>query len=484
MAKTKRLTATLLALSIVLIGFAIQAYGKDNARHGPAPTLTLHGKVDDGYQVLRHHHRNASAKPVDTVMAVPVYGGNLDSRSMLNSKAATLKPGGAFSLSLEKNADWLLVLMNFAAAGPDRFAGVIAFPTGDPENTLLLLPVSTAAVSKLNIGKVDAAGDVGLAQKPIDAADFSMTPGQLITLARNDDPFMNVKNLVLNFGAAAPGVFYTLRPDFQWFGDYAGINNAFPDPAAYLYRHYNFQLDSNSGELTIDQVCGTLGVPRVPVELYPPATINTTNPSLIYDPATPIANDNAVCSIAADGAVEVTEPVNGDFFASNRYGDISYSFGVGLLTDPIPSGLWFYKVGGLERAWFDFGGPVYAPRTSGGQVNGFAPVIRVNTAADGRITSVDVRWYQYNAATVMYEEIADLLDLSYLIGSAGIFFENSFSGLHRYESVSFDPVTQTSVTPVNTWYYGTSGPAGEQAQSIGAFYPSAGLGYFFSFFRP
>jgi hypothetical protein len=270
-----------------------------------------------------------------------------------------------------------------------------------------------------------------------------------------------------------------LRPDFKWFGNYADMNPGFTFPFFYGYRNYNFQLDSTSTEVSMDNICGTNGADKMALELFPPLGTSVVSkfPPLTYTNTNPISNNNATLSTTPDNFLEARDE---DFFATNRYNKISYSFGMDLRTDPIPKGLWLYKVDNDTKAKFDVG--IAAPNTPDGHINGIAPVLHANLDASGRIMSFDIKWYARDESALgKYKEVPDIT--GYLVDSGDIFLENNAGGSRRYESIHFNPATQTNVVPTQTWYYGNAGTAAEQAEMIGAFYSSANVGYFFQFPR-
>lgn len=460
----------------------------------------MSGKIGAGYSIAYSPRRTlfdklfpifntayAAGATVNKIIAVQSDRGYLAAYSMENSVSAFINPDGTFSLTLDKDKDWLLVLMDSAApAVTDQFIGYIDL-SGGGSNSLLIFPSSTASstLSSLDLGSIDASGDTGVTQSSINAADFSMNQNQLAMLAMNDDVFKSVKNFVINY---QNGVFYTLRPDFSMNGTYNDIKNQFPDlavlPSFYTYSHYNFQMDSNSTEVTVAQITGD-GVPKVSVELYPPADVVATSPAITYTTSTPVANETATGTVASDGFVDITETANGDFYATDRYGDISYTLG-GSLTGDIPAGYWQYKVGGALRAQFDVS--VTKPLTSGGLLKGFVPVIKINTdpVDTDKITSINIKWYYLNETGSGYTEVTDIGVLKYLIGSSDIYLDNTTNSVRTYESIGLDPATDSTITPTQyTWYFGsTNGPANRQAQGIGITYQSGGIGYKFEYFRP
>jgi hypothetical protein len=421
-------------------------------------------------------------KYVDKIVAIQSDRGYLDGSSMEYSRSATMDPDGTFSISLDTGKDWLLVLMDSTApVKSDQFVGYVALNAGT-EN-LLQVPASTSTTSSLNLGTITASGDIGESD-PIDGSNFDLTSAQLLDLAKNDDVFKSVKNLVINYDNAT-GVYYTLRPDFRWNGSYASINGAFQDPSGYTYANYSFQLDSNTTTIDIDKICGTNGQEQVIVKLVPPSDVTTSDVYVrTFNPGNPMSSTTVKCKVATDNFIEAyQDPGNSDFFATNRYGGVSQSWAAPL-SGTIPGGNWLYYEGDQLKGQFDVA--VASPLRADNTIKGFVPSARINIEeGTGRILSVDLKWYYWDDSTSGYVELADVSVLKYLIGTGGVFFDNSLSGPRTYETVNFDPAADTSVTPTQyPWYYGTDGPANEQLEGFGIFYSSGGIGFFINFFRP
>jgi hypothetical protein len=398
---------------------------------------------------------------------------------MENSRSATINPDGTFSISLDTSRDWLLVLMDSTApVKSDQFVGYVALNAGT-EN-LLQVPASTSTITSLELGTITASGDTAQSDTPIDESDFSLTSTQLLNLAKNDDAFKSVKNFVINYNNAT-GVFYTLRPDFRWKGNYASINGAFQNPSGYTYSNYSSQLDSNTTTINIYKICGY--GPQVIVKLAPPSDVTTSGPSVrTFNPANPMSSANVKCYTADDGFIEAyQDPGNSDFFATNRYGDVSQSYAAPL-TGTIPGGDWLYYEGDQLKGQFDVA--VASPLRVDGTIKGFVPSAKINIDEDGKITSVDIKWYYWDDSTSQYVELADASVLRYLIGTGGVYFDNHTGGTRRYESFNIDPAAQTSVTPSQyDWYYGTAGLPNQQLEGFGIFYSSGGIGFMIEFFR-
>jgi hypothetical protein len=196
-----------------------------------------------------------------------------------------------------------------------------------------------------------------------------------------------------------------------------------------------------------------------------------------------MSSANVKWKVATDGFIEVyQDPGNSDFFATNRYGGVSQSYAAPL-TGTIPGGNWLYYEGDQLRGQFDVA--VASPLRVDNTIKGFVPSARINTDGDGKITSVDIQWYYWDDSTSEYLVLTDVSVLRYLIGTGGVYFDNSSSGTRTYETANIDPAVQTSVTPSQyTWYYGTAGPANQQLEGFGIFYSSGGIGFFIEFFRP
>ncbi len=339
--------------------------------------LTLRGSLGSGYTTVASAatRPNGAAgvqaldKKVDKVIAIQSDRGYLGANSMQNSRSAIIGDDGTFSLSLDTTKDWLLVLIDSTAVSrTDQFVGYIALNTGSLE-PLLQVPSTTSTISSFDLGAINALGDVGQSENPVNPTDFSLNSSQLLALAKNDDAFKSVKNFIINYDTAT-NVYYTLRPDFGWRGDYESIDGVFQDPASYVYRHYTSQLDSNTTSINMDKICGFNNQPRVIVELAPPSDVTTTNeqmPVTVYNPDNPISSNNVVCTTATDGYIEAADL---DFGATNRYGWVSQSYFAPLSGD-IPPGYWQYFEADQLKGQFDLA--VASPFGPDGEIKGFVP---------------------------------------------------------------------------------------------------------------
>lgn len=508
--KTVWVLAVFLVLAAAVFVSCSKGGGGSSGGDSGSGTVQLSGSVGNGYTV-------ASAKPfsafldkilspfvgnayatltgtnVDTVLAIQSSRGQFSKYSILHSKSAAINPDGSFSIILEKSDDWVLVLMNSnpTTTSPDeRFVGYIAYDQGGG-HSLLELPASAATITSYQTGTLNKNGDTAISSNTITAVDFSMTNAQMLTLAKNDDGFKSVKNFIINFGnyGNSSDVYYILRPDFSWHGDYSTIQDSFADPAAYSFNAYTLQMSTNSTEVSMDNFCGANGQPKKLIELYPPAGTSVSSRTSVttrtYNDTNPLSNDLVTassCTAAPSGATGQQEARDDDTYASDvtTGGGLTYSFYPGF-QPPILPGYWTFKIDGSVRGLFDVA--VAAPLSGTNQIIGFVPVPKLTTS-NGLITKVDLKWYSFDE-TGAATELTDISVLKYLLGPSGVSFYTPITAtVRQVESFQFDPATTTTFTPTKTWYYGSSGDANHQAGSLMVFYESAGIGHSFGFFAP
>jgi hypothetical protein len=414
---------------------------------------------------------------VNQVIAIQIDHGYIGSYFIQTAKEAAFKDG-KFTLSLETDKDWILLLVDTnAISDTQKFVGYVAYRV-DSGNSLLALPASSATVSDIDLGNIDKSGDEALSTNPVTATEFAMTAEGLLTLAKNDNIFRAVKNIYTNY---KNGVYYNIRPDFTWHGDYASIENDYQAVTAYNYFSHSFQLDSNDG-ITMDAVAGLNGTPKKLLQLYPPTgtSVPTRNGIITYTDITPLSNANlGSVTTGGNGLRIVAATTPGEFCAcETTSGNTSYVYGSGCLTGTIPANYWTYKIDGVTKGEFDCA--VSTPLTDDYKINGFVPVLKVNVEATitKTITSVDVKWYALSGTD--YAKITDSAILNHLIKSTVFISDQAGT---RYDSINLDS-TMSHGTPAMEWYFGTAGTADKQAAAFGIFYQTGGVGYTFNWFRP
>ena len=80
-----------------------------------------------------------------------------------------------------------------------------------------------------------------------------MNDSQFTAFANSDDVFKNAKNIINNYGPT--GVWYQLRPDFTWQATMLPSSTALFSGPTWTYQSYNFQMDTNATNLTIQDLC-------------------------------------------------------------------------------------------------------------------------------------------------------------------------------------------------------------------------------------
>jgi hypothetical protein len=347
--------------------------------------------------------------------------------------------------------------------------------------------MSIGTVERPNAGSFDA-----LSSTVVTTTDFSLSTTQLAAMAKTDDLFKNAMNIVNNYGTyGGAGVWYQLRPDFSWTGDYATLTTAYSSPAM-TFKGMSFQLDTNSTSMTMATICSSQAV--TVVELYPPSSITDTANNT-FDQNTPISNIGATCTPLNSSQ----EAWGTDFSATDAYaepgangGKISYSVPADFLT--VPSGEWTWKENGTNKAIFNINAvsPPYVigPLTP----KGFVPSFKLNVTGT-QIDSIDVQWYYYDELLAGYVLLAtnDLDLLKHFIGRLEVKFDVTYNSTRNTCEMYFDPTTTSHIVPSDfvadssgcsqTWYYNDTNHPATNTGLMG-FYESGGFGYFFHFFVP
>ena len=222
--------------------------------------------------------------------------------------------------------------------------------------------------------------------------------------------------------------------------------------------------------------------------LYPPtsAQVPTNYSGVTYTDTFPISNTTVITyTVDTDGYKRAGSPVN--ISAGEGPWGTSFSMGSTDLTGTIPAGAWLLKMGtdsnpSLNTTIGLFDVSVASPLNGNGKLNGFIPTLKVITGTDNIITSVQIKWYVIDVTGTGYAPVTDTTVLKYLVGSGDVYF--SADNQARYDSVYFNPATQSSVTPPRTWYYNDTSKGIQEADSFGIFYYSGGVGFFFEWFKP
>ncbi len=490
------LTGLVLALSTAGIGCSGGGGSSSNTGSGGG-TIQLSGSVGTGYaaapmkpgffaNLLRAigigTPAYALADPVvDEVIAIPMSRGSLSSRNMASAVTGAINADMTFSLTLANNQDWLLVLVNSAATGTNRFVGSLALNIGSGDG-LLNLPATDAAFSAFDLGVVTRpvlTSNDAISSNTVTATDFNMTAGQLLTLAKTDELFKNAKNIVNNYDSGT-GVYFSMRTDFHWGGVYSTLSTTFSDPA-YTSKGIGYQYDTNSTSVTMNQICDH----SVMLSFAPSEPVS--DGTYTYDSINPITSASGSCTPILVSGVTHTQLTGGPVYAVDAYDGLS--FGPYILLNAVPS-RWDFFENGVLKAEFDMTA-AHPPVTADGKPKGFLPSFRINlVAGTTQIDSVDVKWFYYDGATDSYIPLtqADLKLLKHFIQSLEVKFDVTYNGVRKTCEMYFDPTTTTNVKPSasncpDTWYFNDPNHPDTNTGLMG-FYETGGFGYFFDFFAP
>lgn len=494
-----------------ILGACSGGGGGGGATDQPAPKVQLSGTIGSGYtkvaakpsslyfaRVLSYLGFASTAyavaldPDVNQVIAIPIYSGSLRADSMASSQSAAIDPvTGAFRLSLTKDSDWLLMMINTNLTGTGRFVGSLALNAGT--DSLLGFPATDSTLTTMDLGTVAGTsnGD-GLTSTTVGTADFSLTTSQIAAMAKTDKFFRNAMNIVNNYEqfGNSKGKYYQLRPDFHWQGNLSALalSTALDSAPSLTYSGMNFQMDQNTDSVSMTSVCTNAGI----VSFHPPVSAGTvTIGTNSYSYANPIKNSGNGCSLWNGGPAKQTD-YNG-IYASNGYDHISFSIIDTFTSGTIPSGFWEWKENNVTKAAFDIAN-INPPITATGQLKGFIPAYKINTDGNKKITSVDIKWFFYDGGTYTALAPADLKVLKHFVQGIEAKFEATV-GYRRTCEMYIDPSVETSFNPADPryastcqadaahkdWYYQDPGHP-ETNTGLMGFYETGGFGYFFDYF--
>lgn len=504
--------ATLFIALIVSFNYIGCGGGKSSSSGSSAVAkLAVRGTIGTGYAVVASRPANLLEKfcsifspalawavpsidvSVNKILAVPYDGGAFEDYSVRYMKEIPINLDRTFTMSLEKDMNWLLILVDTNQTGrANQFIGYVALNAGSGES-LLQLPVSNVTADSLDLGNLVSATDMAVADNAaITATTFSLTEQQLTTLAKGDDMLKIVKNLFVNYDSAT-GIYYLLRPQYEWRGSYASLSlGAYTTATDYAYHHYLLMLETNDPSLTLNNLISTNGVaPAKVCQMTPPSNVPTVDNITVYSTTNPISNGYAV---AADLIPNTNGPGSmlqypstlRDFRAQQSGANMLFDLGSANLSGTAPAGIWNWTVNGAPAGQFDIA--ITLPITGDKQVKGFVPAIKVNTANVGgfeKITNIQIKWYVYDDGAAGYVD-ADSAVLKYLTQSFMMLLSNGSSTTPRFEDFSNLPLSTSMVTPAlaNGWYLGTGPDVTLEARRIGFGYKSGGVEYFFAWEKP
>jgi len=496
----KVVLALCLVLGMAITGAGCSKHSKSNSTVSVAGDIQLSGSIGSGYQAAAGMKPGFFAKllttlgisspayaaltdpTVDKVIAIPMDRGALSAGSMLFSRTADINADKTFYLSLANNRDWLLMLVNSSATGTGIFVGSLALNLGGADS-LVNIPVTQATFTTMDLGVVSrpaASSSDAVSGVLVTAQSFSLTPGQLTTLAKTDALFKNAKNIVNNYGPVT-GVYYELTTSFHLSGNYGTLTALFSDPV-YTSLGASLRLKTTSTAVTMNGLCaGTAVVEFVPSDLV-------SNGTATFGPSTPLSSSGMTCeSITVNGGTfSQTASSSGNLSATNAYGGLTYN-PYGLFT--VLPAQWDLKENGVIKARFDMIA-ANPPMTAVGRPKGYIPSFKINADGTKKIMSVDIIWYYFDSASNSYVALAptDLMILEHIARNIEVKLSSQGSG--KSCGMTIDPAVVTQVNPANpafncpdSWYFNDPTHPATNAGLTGT-YQTSGFVYIFDFTPP
>ena len=354
-----------------------------------------------------------SGTTVDQVVAVPSWQGNFGGSMLSSIETADIADDGSFSLSLDRSYDWVLLLVNSQATSLSEKVVSYVSTSVTAEDTLVAYS-GNSLQSNLELGVLSQADDEATGQ--YNAASFDLTLDQITAVAQADEGYKHMINVYLNYNSNT-GIFYTVQPIFNWNAGSVTDYDAQPTPNAlngYILDGFTIDIETNNvtNPLPLDEVCSG----DVSIGLYPPSAIMDGSANT-YDTVNGIVNDASGYDTNFGDSNSDAWFQNGRYYCYDNDFGMSYFGGQSVLygfhgvlsslqvpAGGMPNGHWLLTSGASTIAEFDL--DVSAPMDELGNFTVPLPVVKVNHAADGAITSISVTWYLYDTGTMQYAQLS------------------------------------------------------------------------------
>lgn len=410
------------------------------------------------------------APEVDKVVALRLERGSLSSFSMSMRVEAPVEDDGSFTMALSTESDWLLVLIDSNREGMERFLGTVNVPLTEGEDGLIGLPISVVESEAIDLGEVSLGDDEdAVAEEAVDDTHFALNASQLLALAKTDNVFRNAKNIVANFHVDDAGeeTWYAIRADFSWQDTTLLNDSEFSHPADLERESSEFQMDTNSETLTIQQICGE-GVDKVLVGLFPPGE----GPELTNSDEGPCEVENGVTNYISEYLFAGSNPEHTDK-------TLSYVFKTDSVGD-LDAGYWEWREDDEVKAVFDLG--IASPVTAEGEPAGFVPSIKLDWTEDGILAAVLFQWYYHDGTGyVLVEDESELSMLRHVLEKVEVGFYEMGHGTDTAEKIDFDPAEQFTIAPDEPNWTRQEDDDLKLLEKIHIFYESGGIGRIFIF---
>ena len=337
-----------------------------------------------------------SINEVDTIVAIPTDHGNVDVGVYNLFKSAKLAADGSFDLTLTKEYDWVLLLVNSKPLTPDqKVVAYVTIPASvdvAEDGSLIDLPFSAATSSDIDIGEFSAdPTDPKTARSDKDApsivASVSLSLDDLKKYAKFDDAYRHLANVYLNYNSDN-GEFYFPTVEWRWQGkDIASLVDNASIPQDFTLTESVAEIKTNTKTLQFSDLCEGGMV----FGLFPPkdVIINQqpfSDSSGIMNTGMHISNSVESNYCYNDDNVHIGQPKTGE-------GISTFIFSFPIVD---AEGLWRLKADGMQIAQFDY--TLSMPQDESGHPLVFVPAIKINYNATqtDKIDSIDIQWLQYN----------------------------------------------------------------------------------------
>jgi len=423
------------------------------------------------------------------VWAIPIakmQGANIDKTNVMLRKTTTPDASGNFSFDLTKSitfaeikaqypgikddgmladavfeVDWLLVRMD-----GNTPLNVIQLASDATYSSMLTLPLSAFTPTALDIGTVSAGGVAAYTVSTI-ANDVTLSSSSIKVISRSDKVLSTITDVIRNCDMNNNKC-VSANQSHVFMGDYSQILSTYATTTSYSGYQLYFDLTDYFTSADFDKICtnGTSSWDG----MYTQTTLTSTLEYKLTPPSPPIwlgtgptSTTYLALGTGPVGSV-VTRSTNtqnegtktyidcfdrtssGSPFSMlyqlylrknvNNVNDWHLQFITGddesQLTKDTSPGNWILTrdtgTGPAPIGTFEFA--LASPVDDAGHPVVFVPAIKIDTVADGpdtKVTTLHIKWYQWDTAASAYVEITDYALLDSLAGGFGLAVED-FNG--------------------------------------------------------
>lgn len=436
-----------------------------------------------------------SINEVDTIVAIPTDHGKVDVGVYDLFKSAKLAADGSFDLTLTKEYDWVLLLVNSNPSTPDQkvvaYVTIPASVSVAEDGSLVDLPFSAATSSDIDIGEFSAdPTDPHTARSNQDAqsisADVSLSLDDLKKYAQYDDAYRHLVNVYLNYNYSNNnGDFYFPKVEWRWQGlDIDTFDANTTSPQEFELTQTAAVINTNTESLQISDLCENDGY----FGLFPPKEVSINQK--IYSENSGIMNTNMTTGTDDSGNTNCyndDEVHIGQLTPKPNAGISTFSFNFPLVD---AEGFWKLKAGDKTIALFDFA--LSSPLDDNGNPLVFVPSIKINKNATqtDQIDSIDIQWWQYKGNGI-YNEVKDDAIIDELVSESFINLQDYSSETAASQDINFIQYDhkglisgKIAIDGQYHWHVGTtpSDPSNGDAHTSNILigYDQGGISYHFS----